>query len=143
MKVPQVVLKAVSLIKCEFLTPTLHFQLVGDNSYAKFSKRCIRKFEIYTCTCKICELVHEIMKTMFLPNYYMTTCAFRTRPMWFAGMTHTANDITVILFLHSACHGRFLTNYLFIYLLNNLFKVDKFTKIQYIYIYIKVARQIG
>ena len=71
---------------------------------------------MYVCTCKLYEHVQEIMKTMFLPKYYKTTCAFRTPHVCLAEMTHSTHDITVIFLLHSACHGRFLTNYIWIYI---------------------------
>ena len=47
----------------------------------------------------------------------------------------SVNDVPKALLLSVAF-------YLFIYL-TIYFKADKFTKIQYIYLYIKVARQIG
>ena len=56
------------------------------------------------------------MKAMSLPKYYMTTCAFRTPHVCFAEMTQNTDDITVAMLLNSACHGRFLTNYIWIYI---------------------------
>ena len=56
------------------------------------------------------------MKAMSLLKYYMTTCAFRTPHVCFAEMTQNTDDITVAMLLNSACHGRFLTNYIWIYI---------------------------